>query len=155
MRLLILILGFCLIASCVFAGVEATIVSKDIDDNGNIRVWTQYKIDGVEVESRYPKIDGKSVYCTRYNAMNFYNMTDTQIKEKIVQDVDTHVGSLIQQKYIEINNQEILNKNLKTLINTTISKDTSLIQLDTNNDGIVDTNMTVKSDGTEVISIIP
>lgn len=126
------------------AEVTATIIAKDIDSEGNIQVWTQYKIDGKEVESRYPKINDKNVWATRYNALVFYNMTDEQIKNKILSDVEQYSKYLIQKQYCEINNRNFLEKKLSTLINSTVITQGSEIPLSEK------LSITVKTDGTKV-----
>ncbi|MBE3086106.1 MAG: hypothetical protein IMZ64_07810, partial [Bacteroidetes bacterium] len=68
MKKLVLMLGFLMMMWGVgFADVKSTIITHDKDTNGNIRVWTSFEVDGVEIESNYPKINGHYVYCTRYN----------------------------------------------------------------------------------------
>ena len=122
-RRLILTVGMCLITTLSFAEVTAEIVSKDLDDNGNIRIWVTYKIDGMEVPSRYPKIDNKSVYCTRYDVRNFIGMNKTQIVSRIKQDLTAQAKNLIQQTFIKKKNalmdfNGIVGKNI-TETNTT------------------------------------
>jgi len=152
MKHLICIMGFLIIASIVFADVTAEVVSIDKDQNGNIRVWTQYKIDGVEVQSNYPKIGGKSVYCSRYNAFNFLGMTDAQIKTRILADVDAHTKSLITQTYTKKANEDILTKHLKNITGSKVSNEEAVIQIDTDGDGVNDKEIKIKTDGSSVIS---
>lgn len=146
MKLIGFILGLFLMFNC-FAAVEAEIVAKDIDANGNIRVWTQYKIDGVEVVSQYPKIDGKSVYATRYNAMNFYGMTDQEIKDRIVADAEQHTETLIKKTYNEVKNLDILDKNLSTLVGSKVLKECVITV-------IGDKTVTIKTDGSSSEKVI-
>ena len=55
-KILVLLFLVLCIASPVFADVTEEVISIDKDANENIRVWTQYKLDGVEVKSKYDKI---------------------------------------------------------------------------------------------------
>ena len=99
MKILGIVFGLCLISTLAFADASGEIVAIDKDANGNIRVWTQYKVDNIEVESRYPKIDGKYVYCTRYSKQNFLGMTETEIIERIEEDLKSHSQNLIQKAF--------------------------------------------------------
>ena len=154
MRSFILALGFCLIAGLVYGDVTGEIIAKDIDNNGNIRVWTQYKIDGVEVKSRYPKIGGKYVWATRYHALSFAGMTDAQIKTRIVKDVIDHTETLIINTYRKIANDDIIANHLGTVISSkTITKDVTR-EIDIDGDGVNDKEITFKTDGTSVVSSI-
>lgn len=154
MKTLGLVLGFCLITTLAFGDVIGEVISIDKDDNGNIRVWTQYKVDNVEVQSNYPKIDGKYVYCSRYHAMNFVGMTDKQIKDRILKDVDNHTKSLIRNTYIKKANDDIFDKHLKNIKNSKIQNETVTIKADTNGDGISDKEVILKTDGSQSISLI-
>jgi hypothetical protein len=155
MKILGLVLGLCLITTLAFAGAEGEVISIDKDDNGNIRVWTQYKVDGVEVESRYPKINGKSVFCSRYHFLNFVGMTDTEIKTKILEDVNIHAETLIRKTYILKKNRDIFDNHLKNVTTSKVSKETTIIKIDTDGDNIPDKEYMVKTDGTETITPIP
>ena len=126
MKTFILILAFCFITTLVFADTIGEIVSIDIDSNGNIRVWTQYKIDGTEVESQYPKIDGKSVFCTRYSALNFVDMSNTEIKERILEDIDTHTKTLITKKCLKKANKKI---KFKDVVGSKVSNNKAKVKI--------------------------
>jgi len=126
------------------SNVTAEIISQDLDDNGNIRVWTQYKIDNIEVKSQYPKIDGKFVYATRYHILNFVGMTDTEIKARIQQDVETHAETLIRKTFIKKANQDILDSHLSDVVGTKVIKETTTIKVSE------DKEWELKTDGTYV-----
>lgn len=149
MRVLAIVLSLVLISSVAFAKVTAEVLKKDLEDNGNIRVYTQYKIDGVEVVSRYPKLGGKYYWITRYTALIFAGMTDAQMEARILQDVNIYAERLTLETFIEKNNINIVANNLKTLVGSTVSKDSTTIRVDTDGDNIVDTEWTVKTDGTK------
>ena len=126
--------------------VEATIISKDLDDKGNIRIWTQYKIDGKEVESDYDKIDGKAVYATRFNANNLAGLSDAQIELRILQEAKTHAKNLTRQEFIKntiSTNINIFNNNLKTLVGKKVTVEDTEIKVDD------DITLIVKTDGTK------
>ena len=114
----VLVLVMLFMTAICYAGVEGEVIDYDLDAKGSIRVWTQYKVDGVEVGSKYPKKDGKYVYCTRYHALNFLGMTGAEIKIRVLEDVDTHTKSLIQQKCIKEANKNI---KLKDVVGSTVS----------------------------------
>ncbi len=150
----ILVLCFMFSASLVLADVVGEIIAIDKDANGNIRVWSQYKIDGVEVESRYPKIDGKQVYCSRYQVLNFAGMSDAEIKTRILADVNRHAETLIQKTFIEKANEDIYTSHLKDVNGSKVSKTTTDIKVDTDRDGEIDETWTLKIDGTHTVAVI-
>jgi hypothetical protein len=127
---------------------QANIISYDLDPkNGAIRVWTQYIIDDVEVDSPYPKINDKFVYLTRYSTLNFYGMDDTKIKDRILQDLNQHLETLIIKKYTEADNDKIVKTVLGVLDNLSVEKETATIKIDTATDKV---EIVVKTDGTKV-----
>ena len=146
-KVLMFLLFLGLLTNC-FAGVEAEIVSKDLDANGNIRIWTQYKIDGVEVPSNYPKIDGKSVYCVRFNALNFMDMNATEIKDKIIGEAKSHCEALIQRTCIAKQNAEIIDKEIKGVVGSKLNITEAPIIIN-------DKEYILKTDGTITISVSP
>lgn len=145
MKRLILVLLFCLITSLAYADVVGEIISIDRDANDNIRVWTQYKIDGVEVKSNYPKINGKAVYATRFAAHNFAGLSDSQIEARILRETKAHSKNLIKQEFIKktiSTNDDIYSNHLKTLVGKSITVDKAEIRIDDNETLEVFTNGT-------------
>ncbi len=138
-----------------FADVTGEIISIDKDVKGSIRVWTQYKVDGVEVESLYPKIGGKYVFCSRYNAINFAGMSDAQIKDRIDFDVERHTESLLKNTYISIVNDDIIANHLGTIVGSTTTTKDLKINVDTDGDGVNDAKVTIKTDGSQSSVSIP
>lgn len=149
MKKVLLALVFCLVTSLAFADVTAEVLAYDADDNGNIRIKTQYKIDGVEVISRYPTLNDKYYWVTRYSAFNFAGMNDIEIKTRIIEDIEAFSKSLIQKTYLTKTNAEIIKSNLSTLIGTKNTETIGSILVDTNGDKILDTEWVVKTDGTK------
>lgn len=152
---------FCLIlfwSQVVFADVTAEVLSYKIDDNGNIEVHTQYKIDGVEVQSRYPQENGKYYWVTRYAASNFGSMTEAQIKRRILSEIDSQTNALVVKSFIEKENQNIINNKLGTLVGSTVTKTQAEIGVDNDGDNKADKIWVVKTDGSKIekdILIIP
>ena len=158
MRILGIVLGLCLITTFAFAEVTGEIISIDKDANGNIRVWTQYKVDGVEVESNYPKIDGKAVFCTRYNKQSFLGMNKKKIAKRIDKDIKTHTESLTQKEYdknaektvrqlqIENNrqvNQDFLDSGFPSIVGRKVTTKSTKVKIN-------DKEYTLTTDGTIV-----
>lgn len=148
---LVLVLGIC---GQVFADVTAEIVGKDIDENGNIIIKTQYKIDGVEVQSRYPKLtikdkDDKDIqvyyWVTRYTVQSFAGMNETQTNDRIKQDLSQFAKSLIAKKYISEENAKL---DLSKVIGQKITETNATIQVSPT------LEWTVKTDGSKVEKII-
>ena len=168
MRVGILVLGLMLICGLAFAEVTAEIIQTDLDNNGNIRVWACHKINGVEVESNYPKINGHFVYCTRYSKQNFKDLTTAKaIEDYILNDIknydinliskefDKKAPKTIQQIQVDYNataNQTFMSTSLDKLVGKTISATEASYKIDTNNDGVLDKDIRIKDDGTKIIS---
>jgi hypothetical protein len=109
----IISLVFCLMVSPAWAGCTANIVASSLDENGNIVISTQHICDGQEIPSRYPKIDGKYVWQTRYSFQNFDGMTEAQRNEYILNDVSKFDESLIAKNFT---GQENAKQDFKSLI---------------------------------------
>ena len=149
MRILGLVLVLCFIATNAFADVTAEILDVTQDtNNGSIIVRTQYKIDGVEVPSRYPKLDGKYYWQTRYNLNQFAGMTNAEAKTFIFKDIQSFCKSLIKKTYLKLNNYQYVQDKANLLIGQTGQVDSAEILVDTNADGIYDTKWIIKTDGT-------
>ncbi len=160
----------CLIMSLAYADVTGERIAQDIDANGNIRVWTVYRIDGKEVESLYSKINGHSVYVSgRYSKRQFNNMTTSEIKDKIDADIHSHNQNLVGKEFdknavksqnqirIDYNaqaNQDFLNSTFPPITGDIVSDKEKKISIDTNNDGVLDTELTLKQDGTKTTNPI-
>lgn len=169
-RILALVMGLCLITSFAFADVVGEVVSIDPDENGNIRVWTTHSIDGKEVASQYPKIDGHYVYCTRYSKQNFKDLsTVKEIEDYILNDIKDYDEGLVQKEfdkkapktvrqiqvdYNTVANQTFSDTSLDKLVGKTISATEKTYRLDTDNDGVLDKEVTIKQDGTNTITDI-
>lgn len=166
MKKFVIIIILSLMSLYCFAQVTTEIIAKDIDINGNIRIWTCHKIDGVEVESRYPKMDGHFVYATRYSKQSFKDCEDKiEIETYILNDVKNHSNILIQKEFdknasktfnqikVDYNtqaNQDFINTSLDSLI----GKGTTIVEvkknIDTDNDGNLDKEITLNQNGTKI-----
>lgn len=127
--------------------IEILDVTQDTQ-NGSIIVRTQYKIDGVEVPSSYPPLNGKYYWQTRYNIDKFAGMTDLAVKNYIFKDLAAFAKSLITKKYFATNNYQYIQDKANLLIGQTGTVNTAEVLVDTNADGVVDTKWIVSSDGT-------
>ena len=103
MRYILALMMICF-TTLAFAGASGEIVKIEFDDTYNIRVWVQYKVDGVEVPSRYPPINGKQVWCFRKNFSDFVGMTNTDIINNIKGDIEDHCDKLVIGEFKEIEN---------------------------------------------------
>lgn len=144
-----------LVGSVAWADVTAEIIAYDLSPDGNIRIMTQYKVDGVEVPSRYPKVDGKYVWYTQYTATNFAGMTALQAKQKIGAEIRNAGENILRQKYLEVENQDLINNFLTNLVGTTATYANAKITVDTDGDGIADKEWTVSTDGSRTESALP
>jgi hypothetical protein len=137
-RVLILMVLIFSFATLVHADVTGEIIGKSIDENGNIVIQTQYKIDGVEVPSRYPQLDGKYYWVTRYSMQNFYGMSDADILVRIQKDIIQFGQSLISKKYVTEENTKL---ELKGVVGSTVTVTSADITVSK------DLAITVKTDG--------
>lgn len=163
-KVLLVFLGL-MICGFAFADASFEIIAKDIDDNGNIRIWTCHKVDGLEVPSAYPKIDDHYVYCTRYTKQNFLACKDTaEIEAQILTDIQNYSKALIKKEFdkkapktihqikVDYNaaaNQDFTDVSLDKLTGQTLTTTEAKQQFDSNNDGVLDKEITVKTDGTK------
>lgn len=162
--LLLIFLG--MTSGCpVLADCVAEIIGHDIDNRGNIVIKSQYKVDGVEVASRYPKLDGKQYFVTRYSAENFIGLGDAEIEGLIKKDLSAHCNSLTRDRFAEksAETQESIirnaNRNLSEngfdkLVGKKITVDSFKIKVDTDIDGMYDQEWDIKTDGTKTSSSI-
>jgi hypothetical protein len=125
MKLVALALGLLLMSSVCFAEVTGEVIGKSIDDNGNILIKTQYRIDGAEVPSRYPQENGKYYWVTRYTVMNFAGMTEVEQNARILKDVSEFAKSLITKKYVAEANGKL---ELKTIVGQKVTETTSTVK---------------------------
>lgn len=145
MKKALLAILFLAFASVCFADVTAEIIGKDFDEQGNIIIKTQFKVDGVEIVSRYPKLDGKYYFVNRYTAVNFYNMTDEQIIAKIKGDLSQHAKMLIGKKFLAVENAKMA---LDDVVGSTITEKTSTVQISP----VLE--LEVKTDGSKIEKVI-
>ena len=149
MKKLILALALVMVCGLAFAGYEAEILDVIQDPvNGSIIVKTQYKLDGVEVVSRYPQLDGKYYWVTRYQLQSFAGMDDNEMKMHVLKDLMSFGENLIREAYLEKANLAFIQDNAATLIGTKNAAVSATILLDTNKDGVRDTKWIIFSDGT-------
>ena len=156
MRMILAVVMVLSFAVTAFADVTAEIVGKDIDSNGSIVIKTQYKIDGVEVESRYPQEGGKYYWVTRYSKQNFAGMDATQIQARIDKDIQAFGESLIlkpfqeeQRQALKTANTAFYNISLTSIVGHKVTVTEAKMIVDTNFDGVQDKEWTVKTDGTK------
>lgn len=152
-KIILLVIVLMCFVSCAFADVIATILDVSQDANtGAIVVKTNYVVDGEQVVSRYPVLNTKYYWVTRYNVDNFAGMTDLEVKNYILKDLKSFAENIIKQKYLSKANFSYSQSKANLLIGTSGTISTAEILVDTNADNIVDTKWTVKSDGTRTES---
>ena len=146
---LIVLLGF--ICGIARADVQGNPLKVDIDDHGNIRVYVQYVIDGVELVTNYPllpELGDKHYLVVRFDAYNFVGMSAEQKKQKIRDEIKKHAEYIISSTFLKKENIEVLD-DVKTIVGEEIDVKDATVKFDTNKDGQEDTEWTVKSDGTK------
>jgi hypothetical protein len=122
--------------------ITGRITKVEKDGNGAILVWTQYLIDDVEINSPYPKVDNKSVFCVKYDPLNFVGKTNDEIKEIVNKDINSHLNTLVRKECIKTYADTPITS-INSLVGTELSKDTGIL-------GLGDKQITVKQDGTIV-----
>jgi hypothetical protein len=96
-----------MVATVANAGVMGEVVGSSMDANGNIVVKVAYYMDGENLESPYPKENGRFIQVFRLSFQNIDGMTQAQIGEYIDQNVKQHCESLIQRKANAVENAKL------------------------------------------------
>lgn len=145
----------------VFAGASGEIVLFEPKDSGVIFAWTQYKIDGVEVQTSYPKINDKYVKKLKFNVDSCFPMEDGTVEcllgkttaEKLAilkEQIKLHCNMLTMESY---RNATIDSDTLATELNSAIGDKVSVTsvskKVDTDGDGKYDKEFLFKTDGTK------
>lgn len=149
-KIIVLCFAFLLFATLARAEVEGKVLSYSPEENGNIVVISEYKLNGKKIVSRYP--DGN--WRTRYSALNFS-------KEKVLEDVKGFCESNVWNEYNKkanvknVSDQDKLEADDPNKITTlTYKTSTTEMRIDTNGDGQMDTLITLKDDGTKTSTSI-
>lgn len=155
MKKLVLILAILLTTTLAHAGVDFEVLDFELDGK-NFVVRTNYILDGVEVPSNYPKLNGKYYFITRYNALNFEGMTANQILLYIRDDLILFAEGLIIKEYQrEKLLQAEANNTFANVIGYTYTVNNASRSYDTNGDNIADETWTFNTDGTKSVTPIP
>lgn len=152
-RKILLSVAILLLSVPAFAEVTAEVISYKIDGNGNIEVHTQYKVDGVEVVSRYPLENGKYYWVTRYDAVNFGSMTDAEIKQHILDDLKRNAEGFIARDFIKEENAKIVSQRFESIElvgSLAVALDAKILIADQKT-GVAKEEWTVKTDGTKTV----
>ena len=91
--------GVLIMIGTAFADVTTEVLSQKKAPNGDMWVCTQYKIDGVEVASPYPKVDGKSCLMIRKNAYQLAGLSAAEIEALFDAEITDHAKTLIADEY--------------------------------------------------------
>lgn len=98
---------FLMVASVANAGVMGEVLGSAQDTNGNLVVKVAYYMDGVNIETPYPKENGLYYQVFRLSFQNIDGMTQEQIGAYIDQNVKQHCESLIQRKANAVENAKL------------------------------------------------
>lgn len=96
-----------MVCGTAWAGVTGEVVGQAMDENGNIVVKVAYEIDGVPVDSPYPKENGRPIFVFRMAYTNVVGMTQEQIGAFIDQNVKQYCEALLQRKANSVENAKI------------------------------------------------
>ena len=116
--------------------ITAKILSVKTDENGNVRVETEYSLDGVVVQ----------VGGSRYSASQSLDKLD--IIAKIDADVQQHCENLISRKFVATKNVELVT-DLSSIVNKTYQAETAKVtigesELTVDSEKVVSTKEVVK-----------
>jgi len=139
MRLVSLVLVLCLITSFAFADVKAKIVDIKRLDRDYIWIEIEYDIDGRKVTNTYP-MDFK----------NIAGKTDQEITDWVDINIDYQIDRYIETDFRKNVNDSIIQQKLQSLVGKEYTKKSAILEFDINNDGIADTEWTIKQDGSYV-----
>lgn len=149
MKKLLILLFLLLISTKCFASVVGTVIDIVQDENnGSIVVRTNYVVDGVELKSSYPQLNGKYYWVTRYNMNQFAGMTDQEVKDYIFKDVQEFGESIIRSEYFKKSNANYIVDMNTNILNSKLDISTADINVDEDHDGKADKKWVVKMDGT-------
>ena len=150
-KTVLILIAILLMSSVSYADVTNEILAKEINSSGNIVIKTQYKVDGVEVDSAYSH-NGKKYWYKVYNYTKFLGMSNQEIIDKIDSDIVEVSQGLVVKEFTKKQNEEVL-KVLDSVIGTKNTVQTTQIIMDTDNDGTLDKTWTIKTDGTKTEKI--
>ena len=143
---------------------------KVVESQYTFKDGSIYNVAGKKIaEYSQGNPDGKQLYCTRYNKRNFLKedgaiMTQAEIDKYIADDLARHEQELIKQGYdtkaaVTFNqlqknynrqaNEDFVNSSFPTLIGKKHTTKETIEYLDTDNDGELDKEIKLKSDGTK------
>ena len=134
--------GVLIMASMAMADVTTEILSQQKAPNGDLWICTQYKIDGVEVQSPYSKVNGKSCFMIRKNIYQLAGLDNAGIMALVDNEIKQHAENLIADEYSNkamdtiITNASLIGR--KQIISTAVRKVAP------------DKEWTVKTDGTKI-----
>jgi len=144
MKILSLVLGFCLLTTFAFADVKAKVLDIKILDRDYIWIEIEYDIDGKKVINSYP--------------MDFQN-TAGKTNQEILNWIDVNIkyqcDRYIEAEFRKKANDTIIKDKLQTLINKQVTKDSADLLFDTDNDGTPDIKWVIKQDGTYIETPLP
>jgi len=136
--------------------ITAELVSAEEiqDPRKNMVIWVAFKKDGVEIPFyRGTELlirDGKKVWPLYSRFENFLGKTLSQVIAWIKANVEEQIGNIIKEESKTLLNNNLMQQ-LNTLAGTTIQKDFVGFEIDKDNDGVIDSIITLKDDGTFTI----
>jgi len=146
MKKALLILALMAVCATAKADVTAEILSQKIDENGNIRVETQYKIDGKTVDVK-AQACANCTQGSRYSFTNFIGMTDAEIMAYIKADIEVHAKNLVARKFATDENKKLL-PDISDLTGQKVTATESVIKISDTEE------WTVKTDGTKTTKTV-
>ena len=174
-KLLIILFGFLLLGTNVWAGVEVTVLGKELDKDKSVIIFLEYKIDGVVHPSDYPNdlaslnrrgfpayLQSKEYYVLRYRARNFVGLNNSEKRQYIINDINAFSKELIRREFVKkspetkrtlenTENQKIID-NMNAFVGNKYSINSHFIQVDTDFDGVDNQQWEIFSDGTVIKS---
>ena len=139
-KLTILLVLFSVIG---YAAAEVTAKLIDVtSDNKAISVWVNYQLNGQNVSSPYPPINGWPVKRFRLTYRNLANKTNEQILQYIVGNVKQHCRTIIAKEFQKKADAALVTNKLSNYIGANLTVENVTIKIDEWQDWVIYDNGT-------------
>ena len=141
-KLLILAVLLGISLNC-FADVIATFKGARVGERDYIWLDFDYNIDGKVISNSYPM-----------DIKNYVGKTNAEIVAWIKNNIEYQCDRYIEAEFRKKSNQQAITDKLNTLTGKSFTKTTADLLFDTNNNNLIDTKWTVKTDGSYTTSSV-
>ena len=135
--------------------ITAELLGIEEDERKNIVIWVAYSKDGIDFQF-YRGVElleygGRYAWPLTTTYRKFIAKNGTQRLAWIKINVEHQIGVIIQELVVKDAIMADVKEQLALYIGQTIEKDEVVFELDRDNDGVNDTTITLKDDGTYTV----